>query len=145
MNRMFNGCASLTTLNINGWDTSKVTDMGGIFYNSAKKVDISGDGWTPVSIKREQFGGFYGWISGQNSLILGRNWFGTNCEDERIAKFLALSNWTDSSVKLSLITNLYDRKANGLPDLTLALHANTKKVLSEDDIAAITAKGYIIA
>ena len=34
---------------------------------------------------------------------------------------------------------------NGLPDFTLSLSEETKAVLTEDDIATITAKGYIIA
>ena len=58
---------------------------------------------------------------------------------------LNYSGWTDASVKESLVVNSYDRRANGLLDFTLTLHANTKKVLTEDDIAAMTAKGYIIA
>ena len=53
--------------------------------------------------------------------------------------------WTDASVKESLVVNSYDRKANGLPDFTIRLSKETKAVLSEDDIAAMTAKGYIIA
>ena len=53
-----------------------------------------------------------------------------------------LSKLDNDSIK-SLLT-LYDRKANGMGVITLKLHAKTKKVLGEDGIAQLTAKGYII-
>lgn len=40
---------------------------------------------------------------------------------------------------------MYDRKANGMGVITIKLHANAKKVLGEDGIAQLTAKGYTIA
>lgn len=49
------------------------------------------------------------------------------------------------SVIYTLLTNSYDRAANGLSAATIQLHANTKAVLTEEEIAAITAKGYTIA
>ena len=145
MSGMFSGCTGFTTLNISGWDTSNVTKMEFMFFNSAKKVNISGDKWVPASIKRGTYSGCYRWIEGAVCPTLGKNWFGTICEDERYSYFQGLISWTDSSVRTSLVTNSYDRKANGLPDLTIKLSSATKKVLTEDDIATITAKGYIIA
>lgn len=55
--------------------------------------------------------------------------------------FQSLTNWTNDTVKTSLFA-LYDRAANGLPTLTITLSANTYNVLSEDDIATLTARGY---
>lgn len=171
MRKMFNGCFSLTSLDVSNFDTSNVTDMGGMFedLNSLQSLDISNFDTRKVTL----IGGNYGFISSNSLLILDMS--GDNFTFENVKSFgryiantpklrtlklgknffkmhesitslsLSYPYWTDSSVKLSLVTNLYDRKANGLPDLTLTLHANTKKVLSEDDMAAITAKGYIIA
>ena len=76
------------------------------------------------------------------TIELGKNFFKMPATS---ISFEYNESWIDQSVRTSLVTNLYDRNANGLPDLTLKLHANTKKVLSEDDIAVMTAKGYIIA
>lgn len=45
----------------------------------------------------------------------------------------------------SLITYSYDRAANGLPTATIQLSATTKGLLTEEEIAQITAKGYTIA
>ena len=170
MNEMFNGCSALTSLDVSKWDTSNVTNMnemfqhidsiqsldisnfdtrkagvGGAAYGfmssaSLRSLDMSGDNFTLESTVN--------WKRGiqtpqLRTLKLGKNFFKTH---ESITSLsLSYQYWTDSSVRLSLVTNLYDRRANGLPDLTLVLHANTKKVLSEDDIAAMTAKGYIIA
>lgn len=171
MRKMFNGCFSLTSLDVSNFDTSNVTDMGGMFedLNSLQRLDISNFDTRKVTL----IGGNYDFISSKSLLILDMS--GDNFTFENVKSFgryiantpklrtlklgknffkmhesitslsLSYPYWTDSSVKLSLVTNLYDRKANGLPDLTLTLHANTKKVLSEDDMAAITAKGYIIA
>ena len=48
------------------------------------------------------------------------------------------------SVIYTLLTHSYDRAANGLSVGTITLHANTKAILTEEEIAAITAKGYTI-
>lgn len=166
---MFRGCSALTSLDVSKWDTSNVTNMGGMFENidSMQSLNISN-----FDTRKASVGGGYSFMSssslrsldmsGDNftlenttnwnrgirtpqlrTLKLGKNFFKTH---ESITSLtLSYQYWTDSSVRLSLVTNLYDRRANGLPDLTLTLHANTKKVLSEEDIAAMTAKGYIIA
>lgn len=170
MSGMFSGCSALTSLDVSKWDTSNVTDMkemfqgidsiqsldisnfdtrkadvGGLPYGfmsstSLRSLDMSGDNFTLESTAN--------WRRGiqtpqLRTLKLGKNFFKTH---ESITSLsLSYQYWTDSSVRLSLVTNLYDRRANGLPDLTLTLHANTKKVLTEDEIAAMTAKGYIIA
>lgn len=108
-------CGELRSLNLLGWDLCKVQSLKNFISNSTQIETVK----------------------------LGTNFFSSPFITN--VSFSILQKWTNDSVKLSLVTNLYDRKANGLPDLTLTLHANTKKVLSEDDMAAITAKGYIIA
>ena len=170
INRMFSGCSALTSLDVSKWDTSNVTSMGGMFENihSMQSLDISN-----FDTRKANIGpGVYGFMSsnslrsldmsGDNftlesttnwgrgiqtpqlrTLKLGKNFFKTH--ESLTSLSLFYQYWTDSSVRLSLVTNLYDRRANGLSDLKLILHANTKKVLTEDDIATITAKGYIIA
>ena len=167
---MFNGCSALTSLDISKWDTSNVTSMNDMFenINSMQSLDISNFDTRKASVG----GTAYGFMSssslrsldmsGDNftlestvnwkrgirtpqlrTLKLGKNFFKTHESIKSLS--LSYQYWTDSSVRLSLVTNLYDRRANGLPDLTLTLHANTKKVLTEEDLAAMTAKGYIIA
>lgn len=104
---------------------------------------MGGDDWCFDSMV-ENTKNFYRWLEGKNvsSLTLGKNWFKAEFTP---VDFGGLFTWNKESVRLSLVTNSYDRKANGLTDKTITLHANVKKLLSEDDIAAMTAKGYIIA
>ena len=45
----------------------------------------------------------------------------------------------------SLITYSYDRAANGLPTATIQLSSTTKALLTEEEIAQISAKGFTIA
>ena len=45
----------------------------------------------------------------------------------------------------SLITYSYDRASNGMATATIKLSANTKALLTDDEIAQITQKGYTIA
>ena len=42
---MFRGCASLTTLNLNNWDTSNVGDMKEMFYGCTNLHDLQIDRW----------------------------------------------------------------------------------------------------
>jgi hypothetical protein len=45
----------------------------------------------------------------------------------------------------SLITYSYDRASAGMATCTITLSANTKALLTEDEIAQITAKGFTIS
>ena len=153
MASMFQGCSSLTTLNISSFNGRKLKTgpnayQGGIGFlvfecENLKTLDMGGDDWCFDSMENNSFN-FYRWLdkSSVSSLTLGKNWFKAEFTP---GYFVALSTWNKESVRLSLVTNSYDRKANGLTDKTITLHANVKKLLSEDDIAAMTAKGYIIA
>ena len=153
MASMFQGCSSLTTLNISSFNVRKLKTgstayqggIGFLFYKceNLKTLDMSGDDWCFDSMEKNSLN-FYRWLEGfaVSSLTLGKNWFKAEFTPNN---FKDLSAWNKESVRLSLVTNSYDRKANGLSDKTISLHANVKAVLSEDDIAAMTAKGYIIA
>lgn len=88
---------------------------------------------------------FYG-CTAMQSLTLGPHFLAFKKTDYTSYMNLAhLSKWTNDTVRTSLVTNLYDRAANGLGTITLQLHANTKAVLSTEDKEYITSKGYIIA
>lgn len=134
------GNVSFTNIDLSSWNVSNVTSMKGFLARTASLQNVNLLGWNLCKVKdlsildRDR---------NIKTLKLGEGFFSSPYITK--VSFNLLEKWTDDSVKLSLVTNLYDRKANGLPDLTLTLHANTKKVLSEDDMAAITAKGYIIA
>ena len=115
MNRMFNYCKKLTFLDLSSFDTSLVEDMYYMFDNCPKLT----------------------------SLILGPNFFKTSKVTS--VDFSSSTEWTGDTVVTSLVTNSYDRATAGLSTMTLQLSANTKAALTNEQKAAITAKGYTIA
>ena len=139
MGGMFASCFSLQSLNIEGWDVSKVTNINQIFYECSSLQSLDLSGWNLESCENMDYLGQYNFYP--KTLKLGIGFF--KCPATKA--ILYFTKWTDASVKESLVVNSYDRKANGLPDFTISLSEETKAVLSEDDIAAMTAKGYIIA
>ena len=68
-------------------------------------------------------------------------WSVWGIEDESIP----LSAGARQSLIDTLITYSYDRATAGYSTCTVTLHADTKALLTEDEIAQITAKGYTIA
>lgn len=130
----------LNDIDLSSWNVSNVTSIKNFLGDNGTLKNVNLLGWNLCKVKNISL---FDWIKTIETLKLGEGFFSSPYITE--VSFKLLEKWTNDSVKLSLVTNLYDRKANGLSDLTLTLHANTKKVLSEDDIAAITAKGYIIA
>ena len=115
MSYMVNGCSALTSLNLSSFDTSAVTNMAMMFYICRSLT----------------------------SLILGPNFFKTS--NVTGIDFFYCINWTNDTVVTSLVTNSYDRATAGLSTMTLHLSTNTKAALTDEQQAAITAKGYTIA
>ena len=85
----------------------------------------------------------FAYCSGLTSLILGPNFF--KAPNVTSIDFSYCSKWTNNTVVTSLVTNSYDRATAGLKTMTLKLSTNTKAALTDEQKAAITAKGYTIA
>ena len=45
MSRLFQGCSSLSTLDLSGWNTSEVTDMSSMFYGCTSLTTLNIIGW----------------------------------------------------------------------------------------------------
>lgn len=105
---------------------------------SLNHLDVSG--WDTSNVT--DMTGFCQKVSALTTLTFGED-FGKMTDKCGTLNLSTLSAWNNNSVK-SLLT-LYDRKANGMGVITIKLHANAKKVLGEDGIAQLTAKGYTIA
>lgn len=112
---MFQACIKLTSLDLSSFDTSAVTTMGNMFDNCTSLT----------------------------SLLLGPNFFKTSKVTS--VNFSSSTKWINDTVVTSLVTNSYDRATAGLKKMTLQLSANTKAALTDEQKAAITAKGYTIA
>ena len=141
MHGMFNYCKRLTSLDLSSFDTSAVTDMGYMFGNcqSLTSLDLSSFDTSAVTDMANMF-----WVCKKlTSLILGTNFFKTSKVTS--VDFSSSTEWTGDTVVTSLVTNSYDRATAGLRTMTLQLSANTKAALTDEQKAAITAKGYTIA
>lgn len=131
-----NMCSQLAKINKKVDEVSeKVSFCGGTKITS---LDVSG--WDTSNVT--DMVGFCQNASALTTLTFGED-FGKMTDKCGTLNLSTLSAWKNNSVK-SLLT-LYDRKANGMGVITIKLHANAKKVLGEDGIAQLTAKGYTIA
>lgn len=151
---MFSGTLSLKSINLSNWDTSSIIDMSFLFYQGNNlNIDMSGDKWAfnadVMDKLQDSKNPFNRWADGKvNYLILGKNFFAYDGKfKDNLGNFLsnAFKDWDKNSFVKSFVENSYDRKSNGLSVMTLKFYQTLKKHFTEQDIAAITAKGYIIA
>lgn len=151
---MFDGCLSLKSINLSNWDTRSIKNMSFFFGGSIDLIiDMSGDKWAfnadVIDSLTDRKDPFYRWMNSNiKSLLLGKNFFAYDGKfKDNLGDLLSntFKNWDSSSFKKSIVENTYDRKSNGLSVMTLKLYSSLKKHLTDQDIATITAKGYIIA
>ncbi|MBQ9076253.1 MAG: BspA family leucine-rich repeat surface protein [Muribaculaceae bacterium] len=139
---MFNDCNKLRE--IPPLDTSRVTSFLGFFYtcNGLEKVhqlDVSGSN-TFTECFRSCSKLVY-----VKLLNVGKATIGTTVD------FGILSVWgtgpeeNRQSLVDSLVTYSYDRAAAGMATATIHLSANTKALLTDEEIAQITDKGFTIS
>ena len=151
MDDMFNTCKNLTS--VPAFDTSKVTSMEyifsacyslttieGISFKSFKKSTMPNSylvGWSLItSIRKAVFKDIgYQSTAVQFNTEYIDNW-GVNTDEIPDAR---------QSLIDSLITYSFDRASAGYPTCTIKLSSTTKALLTEDEIAQITAKGFTIA
>ena len=141
MEQMFYNCSKLTSLDLAGFDASAVTSMTSMFYNcsSLTSLDLTGFDTSAVT----SMDGMFIYCYSLTSLILGPNFFKTKSVTS--INFSGCFNWVGDTLVTSLVNNSYDRAAAGLGTLTLQLSTRTKAALTDEQKAAITAKGYTIA
>lgn len=154
MGSMFGSCSGLTELDLSSFDTSKVTDMSSMFGMCSSLIKVDGS----ISFKSYSSSTMnYNYLFAYNQLAnlvkitykdIGYHpnatqfntsyclYWGNNTNDVPDAK---------QSVIDSLITYSFDRATNGYSTCTVTLSSKTKGLLTEDEIAQITAKGFTIA
>ena len=148
--------SGLTSQELKEIDTSSGTNLDFILSNTSYNlIKIAG-----LSLKSLSSTISYSYFTGYNDMNKLRyallKDFGTGSECTS-ADFSYWSVWgkEDETVPLSagarqslidtLITYSYDRATAGYSTCTVTLHADTKALLTEDEIAQITAKGYTLA
>ena len=138
MGYMFQSCENLTT--IPQFDTSKVTDMSSMFYSCNKLQSVPLLDASSLTNINAMFGysTLYDltYFGGLKNLKI--NW--TSYGSPRL-----LPNLTYESV-ISILSNLYDFRGNGDSSTTrtIELHYNFNQILTGDDKAIATNKGWII-
>ena len=138
---MFRNCSGLTSLDLTGFNTSAVTNMGEMFRNCSGLTSLDLTGFDTSAVTN--MGNIFSGCSGLTSLILGPNFFKT--PNVAMVNFSYSPKWINDTVVTSLVTNSYDRATAGLRTMMLQLSTNTKAALTDEQKAAITAKGYTIA
>ena len=154
MSRMFYNCSGLTSLDLSSFDTSKVTNLESMFdtCKSLTKIDgyISFKSFSASTMNQYYIMGY----SKQNNLrkITFKDiGYHSNAEQFNMsyATVWGVNNDTITDARQSLIDSLitysFDRTTAGYSTCTVTLAADTKAVLTEDEIAQITAKGFTIA
>ena len=141
MSRMFAYCSGLTSLDLSGFNTSAVTSMLSMFESCSGLTSLNLSGFDTSAVTSMDY--MFAYCSKLTSLILGPNFLKTSKYD--YVDFSYCTKWTNDTVVTSLVTNSYDRATAGLKTMTLKLSTNTKAALTDEQKAAITAKGYTIA
>ena len=148
--------AGMTSPELKEIDTSSGTNLGSILYNTSRYlVKI-----TSLSLKSLNTTIGYSYFTGYSTMgnlrysLLKDFGTGSDCTS---ASFKYWSVWgiEDETVPLSagarqslidtLITYSYDRATAGYSTCTVTLSDNTKALLTQDEIAQMTAKGYTLA
>ena len=147
--------AGMTSPELKEIDTSSGTNLNSIIYNNSNLIKIAGlslkslnttisnsyfTGWSTVYKLRYALLKDFGTGSGCTSASF-TNWDMWGKEDESIP----LSAGARQSVIDTFITYSYDRATAGYSACTVTLHNNTKALLTQDEIAQMTAKGYTLA
>jgi surface protein len=170
MNSMFYYCSKLTT--IPQLDTSNVTNMSYMFYNCSKLTELRD--FNCVKVTNFGNSSYSSWLYGCSNIqkigvvdcdsVTSISYFFGSGTQSKLTDFggcrnlgkassvsstnsdyfmTKVPNLTYESV-MNVINGLYDRASAGLSVLTLKLHANHLAMLSDDDIAIATNKGWTI-
>ena len=153
MYQIFYECNSLTSLNLTSWDTSNVTDFSNMFdCDNLEKVDgyISFKSYSSSTMNQYYLMG-YGKQTKLRKITFKDIGYHSNAKqfNMSLADVWGVNSDTIAGARLSLVHSLhifsFDRASAGYSACTVTLSANTKAVLTDDEIAAITAKGFTIA
>ena len=154
MSNMFENCSGLTSLDLSSFDTSKVTTMIEMlcYCKNIKRIDGILD-ISSVNASGGDSPGLSRWTKLENLRKLTFKNLGYKYYDSYFTTD-TITNWGVNSDEVpdarqslidSLITYSIDRVAVHKDRVqTVKLSTNTKAVLTEDEIAQITSKGYTI-
>ena len=165
MEYMFNQCSKLTSLDVSNWDTSKLTKITNMFNYCSKLTSLDVSNWDTSNIS--DMSNLFNGCSGLTSLDLSTwnisnlsvtNGMFSNCAALTSLKLNDLGRYqyctsldlsfcsklTKDSI-LFLFNNAFDRATAGYTTaFTITLNAATKALLSDDELAIATNKGFTV-
>ena len=113
------------------YNTPNITSIGALQCDNIEDVNYMFGGSQKINVT--YFGG---------AINLGKRWSMSNTSGNYA--FYLLPNLAYESV-INILNGLYDRAAAGMSVITLKLHANHLAMLSDDDIAIATNKGWTLS
>lgn len=157
MENMFNGCSRLTSLDVSGFDTKKVSIFSAFFSNCSNIVSLDLSSFNTLNMSNS-----YAFFQNCNNLTTIKfNTFHMGSVTYNYNMFGGCSKLTTITgtitgikVNLSLSYSPLTRESalvviNGLANttaaITLTLSATTKALLTDEDKAMVTSKGWTLA
>ena len=141
MSEMFYRCSGLTgELDVSSWDVSNVTNMGSMFSFCLGLTSLDLSTWNLGNVYIA-LGGMFNNCTSLANLQLNDLGHHQSCTSLDLSTCSAL---TKDSI-LFLFNNAFDRATAGYTSaFTIKLNAATKALLTEDEIAIATNKGFTV-
>ena len=139
LEEMFRSCSAITSIDVSNFDTSNVTNMNYMFYGCKIIESLDLSSFNLINLKYTS-GMFESCAALTNLLLpdLGHN------KSSKELDLTSTSVLTKESV-LYLFNNAFDRKAAEYTTaFTIKLNATTKALLTDDEIAIATNKGFTV-
>ena len=146
MNSMCFNCSSLKTLNVEGWDTSKVTTFYSAFQNCYALESLAKLNLSSATTLTNMFGSC-GRLANLGGLEnLGQAYLTTAAANYNnyTLNLSSCSQLTHDSL-MNVINNLYDIATKGCNTQKLQLGSTNLAKLTEDEIQIATAKGWTVS
>lgn len=167
---MFYRCYALSDLDSGGWDTANITYMKCMFYDCRSLVELDASGWDTNGVTSMSYmlysctnlvrvNGILNQDCNESLSSMCRNAetideltlydLGANEDIDMSRAFEGMSNWGRTtkgraSLVNTLITYSYNRATIGFDTLTIGLPPKVLARLSDDEVAAIVARGFVL-
>ena len=129
MAAMFYGCSSLKSLDLSRWDTSKLTNIGEMFVRCSSLTSLDLSGWDTSKINQTTYSFDHCY---RLNTLKWNNW--------KASLMLSQTALTQESTK-----DIVSKLATIDNSQTLTLGSTLLSYLSEEEIAAATSKGWTLA
>lgn len=142
MQQMFANCDDLVSLNISNFNTNSVTTVKSMFYNMDNlETLILGDFHCPIATVWD------GFVTESRKL---KSFYWNSFGESQALKYFQI-HWStdlgtvDDTLQYTFVVHSYDRATNGYGTCTVEFAEEVETRLTQEEIAAMTAKGYSVS